>query len=223
MSIAARSFDKAIAKQQSECADEENIPMTDMTEYKLMLGKIRIDLRRLKMINATQKKSELKRDELLPQYKSYIEGVLEAASGKQDDVLMHNLVWLIDVNEFDRAIEIAGYAIDHEIVMAGRFEERDVADLLIEYICNALLRKPDELPGHADLLKRLHELSRNSDLHDAVTVKINKSLALSIQESQPEFALELFKKVYALDPRSGVVKMIARLEKQLSTSTAESS
>ncbi len=214
MSICERSYARKMAAIESERAAEENIPMTDMSQYKLMLGKLRIDLNRLKNIKSLYKKTEVKRDQLLPEYVNYIEGVLEAKSGQQDDVLLYNMVWLIDAEDYPKVFEIADYAIEHEMKMPERFK-KDIPDLLVEYICNILLKKPDQLAEHIGTLKRLENLALKHDMHDAITVKLNKALGLALKEIDTEQAIICLEKVYEMDKRSGVANIIKSLKKKI--------
>ena len=220
MSICAKSFAKKSAAIESERATEENIPMTDMSQYKLMLGKLRIDLNRLKNIKSLYKKTEVKREQLLPEYVDYIDGVLEAKAGQQDDVLLYNMVWLIDAEDYPRAFEIADYAIEHEMKMPERFK-KDIPDLLVEYICNILLKKPDQLSEHIGALKRLENLAAEHDMHDAISVKLNKALGLALKEIDPEQAITCLEKVYEMDKRSGVANIIKSLKKKVDANNAE--
>lgn len=220
MSICAQSFDKKRAAREAERAKQASVPMTEMNQYKLMLGKLRIDMRRLKLIKATDKKVELKRTEILPQYADYIDGVLEAASGQQDDVILYNMVWLIDVADYARALLIGKYAIQHGMRMPDRFQQRDIPGLLAEYICNDILKGDAETVATAtventEILQELYELTEPFDLHDAVKVKLLKAYGLALKDNDPANAVLLLKKVYALDSRSGVANLIKSIEKQL--------
>ena len=219
MSICAKSFGKKRAIKEAVRAGEANVPMTEMHQHKLMLGKLRIDLRRLKMIKATDTKVELKRTQLLPEYADYIAGVLEADVGQPDDVLLYNMVWQIDVGDYTKALQIGEYAIRHGLKMPERFQ-RDVPGLLAEYICNDLLKGDPESVAkataeNAAMLQQLYDLVSAFDMHDAIKVKLLKACGLAVKDTDPAIAVTFFKKVYAMDARSGVATLIKQLDKQL--------
>jgi len=56
------------------------------------------DSRRLHDIQSIERKIDAKR-EMLPKYDSYVQGVLEAGTGQQDDVLVTLMVWYLDIGD----------------------------------------------------------------------------------------------------------------------------
>lgn len=219
MSICAKSFTHQKAAKEAARAEQAGLPMTEMNQHKLMLGKLRIDLRRLKMIKSTDAKVELKRTQLLPEYADYIAGVLEADAGQVDDVLLYNMVWQIDVGDYAKALVIGDYAIRHGLKMPERFQ-RDVPGLLAEYICNDLLKGDADsvaraTAANAAMLQQLYDMVSMFDMHDAIKVKMLKACGLAVKDTDPAKALAFLKKVYAMDARSGVATLIKNIEKQL--------
>jgi hypothetical protein len=224
MSICAKSYSQQRAAKEAARASATGVSITETNQHKLMLGKLRIDLRRLKMIKATEAKVELKRTQLLPEYADYIAGVLAADAGQPDDVLLYNLVWHIDVADYVKALDIGEYAIRHGLKMPERFQN-DVPGLLAEYICNDLLKGDTETVSkttadHAAMLQQLYDLVSPFDMHDAIKVKLLKACGLAVKDTDPAKAVALLKKVYAMDARSGVATLIKNIEKQMPEASA---
>ncbi|MFX8102743.1 phage terminase small subunit, partial [Acinetobacter baumannii] len=72
-------------------------------------------------IQSTENKIKLKA-ELLPTYAPYIDGILEAQSGVQDEILTEMMIWNIDTSNFSRALQIAEYVLVHNLALPDRFE-----------------------------------------------------------------------------------------------------
>ncbi|MEL2930891.1 phage terminase small subunit, partial [Escherichia coli] len=71
---------------QAEQAAREGGSVRHASGYDLMLLQLAEDRRRLKGVQSTVKKAEIK-VELLPKYAAWAEGVLAAGGAQQDDVL----------------------------------------------------------------------------------------------------------------------------------------
>ena len=116
--------------------ESQDIPAGAANQYELMLLKLAEDKRRLKEIQSIERKIEVKAT-LLPEYLPWIEGVLDAGSGRQDDVLMTVFVWAIDIADFALAIKIGAYAIEHRLTMPDQYK-RDVPCVLAEEVANVI-------------------------------------------------------------------------------------
>ncbi|WP_265732855.1 phage terminase small subunit, partial [Acinetobacter pittii] len=93
---------------------------------------------RLKNIQSKQNKIELKR-QLLPNYKPYVEGILEVKPGVQDAVITEILVWAIDIGEYEFALNIAEYVLEYGLKLPDRFE-RSEACFITEDIADEFLK-----------------------------------------------------------------------------------
>ncbi|HIA2867907.1 TPA: phage terminase small subunit [Escherichia coli] len=80
---------------QAEQAAREGGSVRHASGYDLMLLQLAEDRRRLKGVQSTVKKAEIK-VELLPKYAAWAEGVLTAGGAQQDDVLMYVMLWRTD-------------------------------------------------------------------------------------------------------------------------------
>lgn len=208
------------------------------TAYEQMLMQLLEDRQRLKDIQSIEKKIELKR-ELLPNYRAWIEGVLDqaAATGQavQDEVVVNIMPWLIDVGDYAAAITLARHILHFRLVLPERFK-RTAATLVTEEIADAVLAGLDSGNPVADASAILFDLEATvagHDMPDEVAAKLQKAigrtLAAAADAASPDDAnliagfvpatrteaLARLRRAIALDPRAGVKKNIEALERAL--------
>lgn len=172
------------------------------------------DRRRLHDIQSIERKIEVKA-ELLPNYQPYIDGVLEAGQGAQDDVLMTLMIWHLDVADIERGLTIATYALQHGLETPDQ-HKRTTATLVAEEIADHYLRLNDNLHDNAlALLEQTEALTRDHDMHDQVRAKLFKALGQAQRDSDPATALVSLKRALELNDKVGVKKDIERLEREL--------
>lgn len=145
MSFARKHFQKHSAISAAKTAAEFG-SMQDLSFYELHLAQLNNDRHRLKQIQSTEAKVQLKTN-LLPNYLPYVDGILEANKSVQDEVFMTILVWCMDVGDYSKALEMAEFALLHNMAMPDRFE-RKTATLVTEEIANAFLK---QLKTNADV------------------------------------------------------------------------
>lgn len=119
---------------QAEQAAREGGSVRHASGYDLMLLQLAEDRRRLKGVQSTVKKAEIK-VELLPKYAAWAEGVLAAGGAQQDDVLMYVMLWRIDAGDYAGALEIGRHALRHGWVMP--LGNRNVQTVLAEEMADA--------------------------------------------------------------------------------------
>lgn len=185
MNLARQHFLKHAAKAAAEQATDYG-SMQDLNAYELQLLQLNNDRARLKQIQSTEGKVKLKQA-LLPAYMPYVEGILEANTGVQDDILMTILVWYIDVGDYATALKLAEYALQHKLAMPDRFE-RNIATLVTENICNEFLKQLKA--GHPVDLSVLLALSdlmlegllpdADLDMPDQVKAKLHLALGKAL-------------------------------------------
>lgn len=117
MSLARQHFQKHSAKAAAESAAEFGT-MKDATAYELQLMQLNNDRSRLKQIQSTENKVKLKAT-LLPIYAPYIEGILEAQTGVQDEIVTEMMIWNIDVGNFNQALLLAEYVLQHGLALGS--------------------------------------------------------------------------------------------------------
>ena len=138
MSFARKYFQKHSAISAAKTAAEFG-SMQDLSFYELHLAQLNNDRHRFKQIQSTEAKVQLKTN-LLPNYLPYVDGILEANKSVQDEVFMTILVWCMDIGDYSKALEMAEFALLHNMAMPDRFE-RKTATLVTEEIANAFLKQ----------------------------------------------------------------------------------
>lgn len=160
---------KRAAMEAKAAAPEQT--MAGATSYELMLAQLAQHRARLKQIQSQQGKAEVKRM-LLPEYVPYVDGVLSAGRGAQDDVLTTVMIWRIDVGDYAGALDIATYVIEHKLLMPDRFA-RTTGCMIAEEIADMALNA--QKAGNSfelDVLVRAGTLTANEDMPDQVQAKI---------------------------------------------------
>lgn len=181
--------------------------------YDLMLLQLNEDRRRLKGIQSTVTKAQVK-IEVLPKYAAWVEGVLSADGAQQDDVIMYVMLWRIDAGDYAGALTIGRHAIKHGWVMP--VGKRNTATVLTEEMADAA--KAAMLAGtpfDADLLLQTLDAVDGEDMPDQSRARLHKSIGWVQTESNPVSALNHLKHALQLDEKCGVKKDIEQLERKL--------
>ncbi|SUT91584.1 phage terminase small subunit [Actinobacillus lignieresii] len=220
MSPARAHFLNTLA--QKESAQNTNIKSLDgLTGYELLKVQLNAHQRQLKQLQSVERKIEFKQ-KIFAEYKPWIDGVLNAGTGVQDEVLMTWLVWSADAGNFDYFFQIAEYALFHELALPERYE-RTLGTTIAEEVADAAKRARDL--GHIfdlAILTKINELTESEDMPDQVRAKLIREIAEREIENDTTLAISLFKRAFALDENIGVKTIISKLEKQLEKSQAES-
>ncbi|MFM0356142.1 phage terminase small subunit [Paraburkholderia nemoris] len=183
--------------------------------YELMLAKLATDRRRLKAIQSIERKIDVKRAELLPEYVDYVAGALSGGRGAQDDVLTTVMIWRVDAGDFAGALDIARYALAHRMTLPDQYD-RPLATAIAEEFAQAALAafKLGET-FDAGQLAEVMTLTGSADMHDQVRAKLHKALGKALQDADRTAALDHLRRALQLDERAGVKQDIARLETEL--------
>ncbi|MFP1753981.1 phage terminase small subunit [Lonsdalea quercina] len=198
---------------QAEQAARQGGSVGHATGYDLMLLQLAEDRRRLKGVQSTVKKAELK-VELLPKYAAWAEGVLTAGGTQQDDVLMFVMLWRIDAGDYAGALAIGRHALRHGWVMP--IGNRNVQTVLVEEIADAAQHAlVASASFDADLLLQTLDLTDGLDMPDQSRARMHKALGGVLSDSQPAAALNHLTHALQLDPRCGVKKDKQQLERKL--------
>lgn len=198
---------------QAEQAARQGGSVGHATGYDLMLLQLAEDRRRLKGVQSTVKKAELK-VELLPKYAAWAEGVLTAGGTQQDDVLMFVMLWRIDAGDYAGALTLARHALRHGWVMP--IGNRNVQTVLVEEIADAAQHAlVASAAFDADLLLQTLDLTDGLDMPDQSRARLHKALGGVLSDSHPAAALNHLTHALQLDPRCGVKKDKQQLERKL--------
>lgn len=212
VSPAQRHFQRVMAGKVSSQSDDA--PRAASTVYELMLAKLHTDRARLSDVQSVERKVEVKR-ELLPEYEAWVTGALEAGNGAQDAVLMTVLVWYIDVGDYARALDIADYALEHNLALPDQYN-RTLATVLADEIGDAALAAlRDKTDFPLEVLKRALFLTGEQDMPDQARAKLYKAAGHTVRAENPEQALQLLRRALELHAGAGVKRDIAALETEL--------
>ncbi|MDY7547281.1 phage terminase small subunit [Glaciimonas sp. CA11.2] len=230
LSPALRHKARALAAKAAANAPEGHL--TAGSAYELMLYKLAEDRRRLKQIQSVKQKIALKA-EILPEYQDWIDGVLSAGKGAQDDVLTTLLVWHIDVGDYAQALRIAAYAITHALTLPDQYN-RDIPTMLMDEFAEAMLSGQMTPAIGRTILPLVITLTESRDAPDQARAKLHKGLAYALLDKSAiaadnvadaapaaiHLALPHLTRALALDSRVGVKKDIERLTCRLKKTTA---
>lgn len=149
--------------------------MEGATAYELQLAQLHQHRLQLKQVQSQEQKAELKR-RILPDYAPYIEGVLSAGKGAQDEVLTTVMLWHFDAGDYAAGMRIGEYVLEHNLTMPDRFN-RSAACLIAEEPAELALRAIKA--GHsfpvAPLLDALR-ITQGHDMPDQARAKLHLAI-----------------------------------------------
>lgn len=219
---------RVMAMQQAEQAQRTDAHgQTQGTAYELQLAQLHQHRLRLKDLQSVEKKIEAKRA-ILPEYDAYLDGVLEARPGTQDEVLTTTLIWHIDAGNYPRAMELAEYAIASAMTPPDRYN-RDLPTIVQDEVAEAILTGRLAGPDATVVAATAMQITKDADTPDQAKAKLYKAAGWAIlgktashdveMKDRPinacAAALPLLQRALQLDPRTGVKKDIERLERRL--------
>lgn len=184
-----------------------------MNNYELMLKLLHEHKRRLKTVQSSERKAEVKA-KFIPEYRDYLGGVIHADTGQQNDVLTTVMLWCIDAGEYEQGLDLADYVLKHEISMPDQYQ-RTAPTLLTEEVANQALKFVDgETPVAIEHLERVSNMVAELDIYDEVRAKLMKAMGMTYgKNGDNERAIAHLKKALELDEKSGVKKLIQEFEK----------
>jgi hypothetical protein len=234
-SLAQRHRIRVLAEKASQAAGPtalDAVPCGLLSNIQaLMMANLVNDLRRLKEIKSVERKIEVKR-EMLPAYKDYLDGVLAADAGGQDEVVTTVMVWHLDVLDIDRGLQLAGYVLAHDLALPERYD-RDVATLLLDEVSDAVLA--GRLPATEQTVTQLTtvaSLTQGRDTPDQARAKLHRALGETMAEvagDEPtgpavdtaRAALAQLNRAVELHAGIGVKKTIERLQRVIKKAEGE--
>jgi len=167
----------------------------------------------LKAIKSRDKKIALKA-EVIGEYDAYVEGVLEAATGAQDTVLVTIMLWRLDIRDFAGAAPLIRYALAHDMAMPEGFS-RDLPEMVLEEIAESVLKDSEDLDlEQTAILLEVIDLTDDIDMHDEIRAKAHKAAGLLHVEQAPERAIEHYEEALRLNPNAGVKQALDRLRRE---------
>lgn len=219
---------RVLAEVQARAAAAHNaFGETQGTAYELQMAQLYEFKKRLKDMQSMEGKAKLKAT-MLPEMAPYLDGVLAADAGTQDEVLMTALIWSIDAGEYRRALQLAEYAVRHNLKMPDQYQ-RTLATALQDEFADAVLTGALVGDEAMDIAGRVLQLTDSLDSHDQAKAKLYKAGGYALlgktKTSGADFkkvkleacqkALPLLRQAMALFEGIGVKKDIERLEQRL--------
>lgn len=166
-----RHFQRVTAALAAAAASPEQT-MEGATGYEVQMAQLHQDQLRLSNLQSTEVKVALKA-ELLPQYAPYIDGVLSAGRGAQDDVVVTIMLWRLDAGDFAGGLDIAAYVLEHDLKMVDGFK-RTVGCVVAEEVAEIALKaiRADGGTFDPDILERTRALTESHDMPDQARAKL---------------------------------------------------
>lgn len=222
MSNAERYFYR-VSQQRQAVKPRANKPAALNQQDQMMMVALDSDLKRLAGIQSRQSKTALKRDELIPRYHDYLLAMMVENQARTPEIIARNMIWAFDAGKAAWGFELGQFAVKHNIAMPEGFR-RDVRNAFVGDAARLALswikeRGKDALKD-LGFIWQVWELADGNnagtwDLLDDIRADLYKAVGFVCEYKEgflPD-ALDLYKAAKALNPRIGVTRDIARLEK----------
>ena len=166
--------------------------------YELQLMQLVEHRRTLKGIQSIERKIDAKRT-MLAVYKPWIDGLLTADRGGQDDVLVTVMLWHLDTGDLEGAFNMADYVIRHGLSTPDQYD-RTAPTLIAEEVADTAIKLQEAGTGPSyGLLCAYIELLRDSDMFDQVHAKLHKAVGrAALAEGFKEHAAEHYRRALEL-------------------------
>ena len=229
MGYLADHFKRVSAARQATASVDPQAQEADATRtaYERQLLQLDTHQQQLRNLQSMEARAEMKA-KLLPEYASYLQGVLEAGESAQDNVLVTLMLWNFDCANIGAALDLAAVALKSNMAMPES-HKRNLATVVVEETAELLLGgKGAETTDEAlDYLNKAEVMTDGMDMPDAVRAKLLKAKGRALRatefgEDDPEgakvfaeMALTNLKRALQLDKNAGVKKDIEQLERAI--------
>lgn len=213
MTPARRHRERALAALQG--AANPQFDQARANAYELQLMQLAEHRRTLKGIQSIERKIDAKRT-MLGVYKPWIDGLLAADRGEQDDVLVTVMLWTLDTGDLEGAFNMADYVIRHGLSTPDRYE-RTAATLIAEEVADTGIKLQEAGAGPSyGLLCAYLELLTHSDIFDQVHAKLHKAVGrAALAEGFKEQAYQHYRRALELHDKVGIKKDLEVLERDI--------
>lgn len=183
--------------------------------YELQLMQLAEHRRTLKGIQSIERKIDAKRP-MLAVYQPWIDGVLAADRGGQDDVLVTVMLWHLDTGDLEGALPMASYVIRHGLSTPDRYE-RTAATMIAEEVADTAIKQQEAGAGPSlPLLNRYLALLADCDIFDQVRAKLHKAVGRAcLSDGLKQQAAEHYRRAIELHDKVGIKKELEVLEREL--------
>lgn len=213
MTPARRHRERALAALQG--AANPQFDQVRANAYELQLMQLAEHRRTLKGIQSIERKIDAKRT-MLPVYKPWIDGLLAADRGGQDDVLVTVMLWTLDTGDLDGALPMASYVIRHGLSTPDRYE-RTAATLIAEEVADTAIKLQEAGVGPSlGLLTNYLGHLADCDIFDQVRAKLHKAVGrAALADGHKQQAAEHYHRAIELHDKVGIKKELEVLEREL--------
>ena len=183
--------------------------------YEIQLMQLAEHRRTLKGIQSIERKIDAKRT-MLATYKPWIDGLLAADRGGQDDVLVTIMLWHLDTGDLEGAFNMADYVIRHKLNTPDQYD-RSAPTLIAEEVADTAIKLQEAGTGPSyGLLSAYLELLKESDMFDQVHAKLHKAVGrAALAEGFKEPAAEHYRRALELHDKVGIKKELEVLERDI--------
>lgn len=183
--------------------------------YELQLMQLAEHRRTLKGIQSIERKIDAKRP-MLAVYKPWIDGLLAADRGGQDDVLVTVMLWHLDTGDLEGALPMASYVIRHGLSTPDRYE-RTAATMIAEEVADTAIKQQEAGNGPSlELLGNYMALLSDCDIFDQVRAKLHKAVGrAALAEGLKPQAAEHYRRAIELHDKVGIKKELEVLERDI--------
>jgi len=199
--------------------------MEGTTLHDQLMAQLATHISQLKGVQSTERKVAMKAD-FVGAYLPYIEGVMREEPGGDDPIMTEIMVWLVDLNQFEKAAEIALYASEYDLKMPQRFT-RDLAVWMAEAFGEAGIQaEADGTDGPGlEVLKDIAEATDGADMPDQVAAKLHKALGFAFEHAGDtqdlRAALFHYNRALELHEKCGLKKRRDDLQKKVDAADQE--
>ncbi|WP_429121970.1 phage terminase small subunit [Aeromonas veronii] len=213
MTPARRNRERKLAALQG--AANPQFDQVTANAYELQLMQLAEHRRTLKGIQSIERKIDAKRT-MLATYKPWIDGLLAADRGGQDDVLVTVMLWHLDTGDLEGAFNMADYVIRHGLNTPDQYD-RSAPTLIAEEVADTAIKLQEAGTGPSyGLLSAYLELLKESDMFDQVHAKLHKAVGrAALAEGFKEPAAEHYRRALELHDKVGIKKELEVLEREI--------
>ncbi len=245
MNLVASWKKSTLAKKAVEEADQiegaqERPQMGEAaTQYELLQAQMFECRKSLKYFAKSTAERNALKEKFLPEFTAHIDGAIAAMNetGKslQDPIFTQVMVWQFDLQNWEKALEMAELAIKHGINMPPEYKT-DTPAFIIDLVADNAMNAFATLQSFPiEVLQKTEELTQNVSIADGARAKLKKALgqqffklAQAIESGDTEItiaggakaaqkmALDYFVEAQTLDKNAQVKKMIETLSKKVS-------
>lgn len=206
-----------VARIQAELAsshalDIGSADMAGFSVYDRFMALLGTHKRALSSISSMETR-QAQKAQYEPEYADYLAGVLAKKPGTQDEIITTWLVWYLDIAKIDKALELAAYAIPHDLKLPADYS-RSLSATFIEELAEMALKQPDKVS--LEQLQQAQELTEDADMLDEISAKLQRALGEHYASlDNLKAAIHHMDRALELNPNCGCKKQRDALARQL--------